>query len=64
MAVSNQVMNHPGNNLINMDQNTLTVLKETLYPGAKDASIMMVLNYCKARKIISFKAGTSCPDEC
>lgn len=37
--------------LHDFDKTTFTVLKETLYPGAKDESIAMVLNYCKARKI-------------
>jgi len=38
-----------------VDQTTLNVLKETLYPGAKDESILMVLNYCKARKLDPLK---------
>lgn len=53
MAISNQ--NLPSNvapfNEVKIDANTYNVLKETLYPGAKDQSIAMVLNYCKARKI-------------
>ena len=39
------------NNELSVDVNTYQVLKETLYPGAKDESIKMVLNYCKARKL-------------
>ncbi len=30
---------------------TMSVLKDTLYPGAKDESIQMVINYCKAKKL-------------
>ncbi len=37
------------------DANTLTVMRETLYPGAKDESIAMVLSYCKARKLDPIK---------
>ena len=53
MSMSNQVI--PSNitslNEMQIETNTYNVLKETLYPGAKDASIAMVLSYCKARKI-------------
>lgn len=38
-----------------IDSNTLAVLKETLYPGAKDESIAMVLSYCRARKLDPIK---------
>lgn len=38
-------------NEMELAKNTFKVLKETLYPGASDASVHMVLNYCKARKI-------------
>ena len=57
MAISNQVSTNVTalNPLVNIDQTTLTVLKETLYPGAKDESIAMVLNYCKARKLDPIK---------
>lgn len=48
-AVSSNVMSI--NVLEKTDQTTISVLKDTLYPGAKDESIAMVLNYCRARKI-------------
>lgn len=34
-----------------IDRNTYELMKETLYPGAKDSSIVMVLRYCQARKL-------------
>jgi phage recombination protein Bet len=43
------------NDLMTIDTNVYTVLKETLYPGAKDESIAMVLSYCKARKLDPIK---------
>lgn len=43
------------NNITSIDNNTYTVLKETLYPGAKDESIAMILSYCKARKLDPIK---------
>jgi phage recombination protein Bet len=56
MAIANNLTNVTNiNPLANIDQNTLMVLKETLYPGAKDESIAMVLNYCKARKLDPIK---------
>lgn len=56
MAASNNLMNVTSiNQLQNIDQNTFSVLKETLYPGAKDESIAMVLSYCKARKLDPIK---------
>ena len=42
-------------NELSIDTNTYNVLKETLYPGAKDESIAMVLSYCKARKLDPIK---------
>ena len=42
-------------NELKIDVNVYNVLKETLYPGAKDESIEMVLNYCKARKLDPIK---------
>lgn len=42
-------------NELTIDSNTYNVLKETLYPGAKDESIAMVINYCKARKLDPIK---------
>lgn len=57
MAASNQSVSNVQNlnQLQTIDQTTLAVLKETLYPGAKDESIMMVLNYCKARRLDPIK---------
>lgn len=51
MTVSNRVINP----ISNIDENTFNVLKETLYPGAKDESIQMVINYCRARKLDPIK---------
>lgn len=42
-------------NGLTIDTNTYSVLKETLYPGAKDESIAMVLSYCRARKLDPIK---------
>lgn len=36
---------------INNDENTFQVLKDTLYPGATNEEVAMILSYCKARKI-------------
>jgi phage recombination protein Bet len=55
MAIANQLSSSNVTSLQIIDQTTLTVLKETLYPGAKDESIAMVLNYCKARKLDPIK---------
>ena len=33
------------------DQNLLPVLKSSLYPGASDASVQLVLDYCRASKL-------------
>lgn len=54
MAISNQVV--PKNNVasfneMQIDVNTYTVLKETLYPGSTDQEVAMILSYCKARRI-------------
>lgn len=55
MTASNQVI--PTSNVpvinaeIQIDENTMMVLKDSLYPGAKDNSIKMVVSYCKARRI-------------
>lgn len=38
-----------------VERTLFNVLKETLYPGAKDESIAMVLNYCKARQLDPIK---------
>lgn len=53
MALANQVMNKPVNDLavISTDANTFRVLQETLYPGSTDQEVSMILGYCKARKI-------------
>jgi phage recombination protein Bet len=37
--------------LARIDDVTFNVLRETLYPGAKEQSIKMVIEYCKARKL-------------
>lgn len=56
MAASNLPSNVTKlNDLMTIDTNVYTVLKETLYPGAKDESIAMVLSYCKARKLDPIK---------
>jgi phage recombination protein Bet len=56
MAAANQLISNVKNlNEIQVDSNTYKVLKETLYPGAKDESIAMVLSYCKARKLDPIK---------
>jgi len=54
MALANQVMNAPVNNLAEIhssDANTFRVLQETLYPGSTDQEVSMILGYCKARRI-------------
>ena len=35
-------------------QKTVATLKSSLYPGAADASVRMVLDYCQARKLDPF----------
>jgi phage recombination protein Bet len=42
-------------NELTIDNNIINVLRETIYPGAKDESILMVLNYCKARRLDPLK---------
>ncbi len=44
MAARNEVM-------VNKDENIFRVLKESLYPGATDDEVVMILNYCKARQL-------------
>jgi len=34
-----------------IDESTWNALKTTIYPGAKDASIIMAVDYCRARKL-------------
>lgn len=52
MSMSNQVTSHleslPG---LSTAENTFRVLQETLYPGSTDSEVMMILGYCKARRI-------------
>lgn len=57
MALANKELNNVTslNQLQNIDANTLVVMRETLYPGAKDESIAMVLSYCKARRLDPIK---------
>ncbi len=54
-AANNLIPTTKLNDLQTIDTNTYTVLKETLYPGAKDESIAMVLSYCEARKLDPIK---------
>lgn len=51
MSASQSLANVTNINDLSTDRNTFNVLKETLYPGATDQEVMMVLSYCKARKI-------------
>lgn len=53
MAIANQLTNI--SNLSAVEPSVYAALKETVYPGAKDESIMMVLNYCKARRLDPIK---------
>lgn len=39
------------NALVTQDENMVEVLKDSLYPDAKDESIKMVIAYCKARNL-------------
>jgi len=57
MSVAN---NDPSLNSVNingfiMDVNTYELMKGTLYPNAKDSSIVMVMRYCIARKLDPIK---------
>lgn len=45
--VNTNLITHPAS----IDPIAMSVLKETLYPGAKDESIHMVINYCRARNL-------------
>jgi phage recombination protein Bet len=38
-----------------IDKNTYDLMTETLYPGVKDSSIVMLLKYCMARKLDPIK---------
>lgn len=44
----NAITKHEGGALALQEQDLLDVLRSSLYPGAADASIKMVLGYCKA----------------
>ncbi len=37
-----------------IDSATWSALKNSIYPGAKDESVMMALDYCRARNLIRF----------
>lgn len=36
---------------IGVDVSTWSALKNSIYPGAKDESVMMALDYCRARQL-------------
>lgn len=55
MAASTHLTNVTSLGLRKIDETTMQVLRETLYPGAKDESIAMVINYCAARKLDPIK---------
>ena len=42
------------NSLTLMQEKAITVLQSSLYPGASTESVLMVLDYCKARKLDPF----------
>lgn len=41
--------------VVKMQDNTLNVLRDSLYPGSSDESLRMVIDYCKARKLDPLK---------
>src|ERR1017187_8224354 len=52
MAMSKQEINTIANiNDKRNDENTFQVLKDTLYPYSTDQEVIMILGYCKARRI-------------
>jgi phage recombination protein Bet len=59
MARSKQIISHEkmsqdpthALSVIQANENTFNVLKETLYPGSTDAEVRMILGYCAARRI-------------
>lgn len=53
MPISNQVITNTSNinELKSVDDNTFRVLQETLYPGATDDEVSMILSYCRAKRI-------------
>lgn len=55
MSLSNTLPKLVEVNGVPVEKTLFNVLKETLYPGAKDESIAMVLNYCKARQLDPIK---------
>ena len=42
------------NSLTLTQEKAITVLQSSLYPGASTESVLMVLDYCKARKLDPF----------
>ncbi|TCW00436.1 phage recombination protein Bet [Biostraticola tofi] len=50
--MANEVMNVPqGVTARGIDESTWSALKNSIYPGAKDESVLMAIDYCKARSL-------------
>ncbi len=46
-----------------IDSATWSALKNSIYPGAKDESVMMALDYCRARNRSASEARSSGANE-
>lgn len=50
--MANEVMNMPQGVIARgIDESTWSALKNSIYPGAKDESVLMAIDYCKARSL-------------